>query len=259
MSKTRQAGSFSDGDVWVRTHPVTYLHDRTDEEQSHHWHQLTYAASGHLELEVLGRDALARALIPPDCAVWVPAGVPHRETMRAPVSVRTLYLAPGVTPSGAASHVRTLAVAPLLRELIVHVTREGALDGRRPAHAALTQVLVDLVGAAQPAPLSLRTPSEPRARRLAQLVADRCGEDVSLAELARQAGASLRTMERLFVHETALTLGAWRRTYRLLRARRLLAAGASVSDTAFDVGYATVSAFSAAYRRHFGHPPSASR
>jgi len=247
---------FPDGPVWVRTYPVTYLHDRTEPAHAHAWHQLSYALTGHMEIET----AHARRLVPRDRAVWVPAGTEHGETMRAPVSVRSLYFATGALPGRFdAGRCRTLEVSPLLRELILHVTRIGALDRRVPEQARLIGVLVDLLARARDVELELRTPRDPRARRFAALVADRPDDPRSIAELARAAGASVRTLERCFVAETGLAVGEWRRRHRLFHALGLLERGATVSEAAFGVGYDSLSAFSAAFRRQFGAPPTRRR
>jgi AraC-like DNA-binding protein len=253
MSKIRQR-RFPDGSVTVRTHPLTMLSDRVEPPHAHEWHQLTYALRGQLEVDT----ADARALIPPDCALWVPAGVVHREMMRAPVTVRTLYVAPGALPPQP-PRCRTVGVSPLLRELIVHVSRLGALDRREPAQRRLAAVLVDLLAALPDVPLSLPTPRDPRARRVAALIEAAPGDDAPLAALARRAGGSLRTLERRFVEDTGLGLGEWRRRFRLFHALRLLEEGAPVTRVAFDVGYASASAFTAAFARHFGAPPTRRR
>ena len=44
-------------------------------------------------------------------------------------------------------------------------------------------------------------------------------------DMAREAGASRRTLERLFQKETGMSLGRWRQQARLLHAMRLLARG----------------------------------
>jgi transcriptional regulator GlxA family with amidase domain len=78
----------------------------------------------------------------------------------------------------------------------------------------------------------------------------------SIGALARKAGASLRTLERCFVAETGASVGEWRRRVRLFHALRHLEGGAPVTTVALDVGYASTSAFSHAFARQFGRPPS---
>jgi AraC-like DNA-binding protein len=248
-SKMRQG--FPDDSVWVRTEPITFLHDHRASRHAHAWHQLTFALRGHLEVET----EEARALVPPDCAVWVPAGLQHAEAMWAPVTVRTLYLAPGAMPSQP-MHTRTVAISPLVRELIVHVSAIGSLDCADARQARLAEVLVDLLADAPEVALHLPTPRDPRARRLAEVIHADPGDRTPIAELARGAGGSLRTLERCFVADTGLRVGQWRRRLRLFHALRLLEGGASVSTVAFEVGYANASAFTAAFTRHFGTPPT---
>ena len=253
LSKIRQ---FPDGSVWVRTYPVTFLHDVTDGPRTHVWHQLSFAARGHME--VITDDA--RHLVPSDRAVWVPAGTRHSVVMRAPISVRSLFVAPGAAGQASApDRCRTIEVTPLLRELILHISRIGALDRRRPAQARLVGVLFDQLAAAESVPLELRSPRDPRARRFAELVTRDPGDDAPIAKLARKAGASLRTVERCFVGETGMSVGEWRRRVRLFHAMRLLEAGGSVTEVAYDVGYASVSAFCQAFARQFGRSPGRRR
>ena len=76
-----------------------------------------------------------------------------------------------------------------------------------------------------------------------------------LHEVARGAGASTRTIERLFRDETGLSFGAWRQRARLARALQLLADDATVTQAAIAVGYESVSAFVAAFRRTVGITP----
>jgi AraC-like DNA-binding protein len=229
---------------------VTYLHDKTDARHDHAWHQLTFAVRGHLELIT---DDMRR-IVPGDRAIWVPAGTAHAEVMRAPISMRSIYIAPAATRGATAC--RTIAVSPLLRELILHISRIGALDRREPEQARLVGVLLDQLAIAADVPLELPLPRDPRARRFAELVTHEPGDEAPIATLARRAGASLRTLERCFLAETGVAVGEWRRRVRLFHAVRLLEAGTSVTEVADAVGYATVSAFSAAFTRRFGHPPS---
>jgi len=230
---------------------VTFLHDVTEPDHAHAWHQLTFATRGHLEVIT----AAARHLVPADRAVWVPAGTSHTEIMRAPISMRSIYIS-RLAPHPAADRVRTIAVTPLLRELILHITRIGALDRRKPAQARLVGVLLDQLASADDVSLALPSPRDPRARRFAELVTRAPGDDASIATLARRAGASLRTLERCFLADTGVAVGEWRRRVRLFHALRLLEDGTPVTEVALEVGYATTSAFSHAFARQFGRSPS---
>ncbi|HEU0031501.1 MAG TPA: helix-turn-helix transcriptional regulator [Kofleriaceae bacterium] len=235
----------------VRTYPVTFLHDHTERRCDDGWHQLIYATRG--QLEVITDDM--RRIVPADRAVWIPAGTQHTDVMRAPISMRSLFIARGAV-RGASRVVRSIAVTPLLRELVLHVSRIGALDRAVPAQARLVGVLLDLLAAAEDVRLELPAPRDPRARKLAELVASTPGDPRSIAELARVCGASLRTLERCFVVETGIALGEWRRRVRLFHALRRVEAGAAVTEVAFEVGYRSVSAFSYAFSRQFGHSPT---
>ncbi|MGE0784188.1 MAG: helix-turn-helix domain-containing protein [Sandaracinaceae bacterium] len=249
----RQA--FPDGSVWVRTEPIGFLElDHETPAHAHDWHQLTFALSGHLEVET----EQAKAIVPPDRAVWVPAGLMHRERMRAPVAVRTLYFAPGAIRD-APSMTRTLEVSPLLRELIAHVSPLGALDRSTARHAPLIDVLLDLLDGAPEVSLRLPTPRDPRARRLAERVHADPGGRERIPQLAARAGASRRTLERLFLKETGLSIGEWRRRARLLASFRRLEQGAAVADVAEEAGYASASAFGAAFTKFFGSSPRRAR
>jgi AraC-like DNA-binding protein len=57
------------------------------------------------------------------------------------------------------------------------------------------------------------------------------------------------------VAETGLTFGAWRQQARVLEAMGRLGSGAPVTEVALDLGYESVSAFSAMFRRAAGTSP----
>ena len=103
-----------------------------------------------------------------------------------------------------------------------------------------------------------RWPQDARAARFTELVRA-AGANAPLACLLRQAGASRRTMERLFRSETGMSLGQWLRRARLLEGLRRMAAGGSVSAAAFDLGYSSPSAFISMFRKQLGATPARPR
>ncbi len=74
---------------------------------------------------------------------------------------------------------------------------------------------------------------------------------------AAWAGVSERTLSRRFVAETGHSYTAWRQRARLMRALEMLAEGVPVTTVAIDLGYDSVSAFIALFKRTLGVTPSA--
>jgi AraC-like DNA-binding protein len=86
------------------------------------------------------------------------------------------------------------------------------------------------------------------------LIADP-GDGRDLKDWAKTAGASERTLARLFVKETGMTFGTWRQRRRLLAAIGRLAEGQPVTAVAFDLGYDSPSAFITMFRKTLGATP----
>ena len=250
MSLARQNSRDIDG-FPVRGLAVTYRDGHWLDEHTHPWAQRVYAASGVMQVST----PAAAWLCPPTRAVWVPGGVPHRIDMKGTVAMRTLYLAPAGEDPRLGS-CRAIEVAPLLRELILHIVRLGMLDADRAEHARMEGLLVDLLAEAETVPLQLPQPRDPRAQAFAKRILAEPGSEATLAELARDVGASLRTLQRLFLAETGLALESWRGRARMQQAVVALSGGASVTETALDAGYQSPSAFIAAFKRTFGVTPA---
>ena len=98
-------------------------------------------------------------------------------------------------------------------------------------------------------------PRDERALRVARALLDDCSIDHDLDRWADEAGASRRTLARIFRAETGLGFAEWRARLRAVDGLARLADGASVAETATAVGYASASAFSAMVHRILGGPP----
>ena len=102
-------------------------------------------------------------------------------------------------------------------------------------------------------------PRDKRARLVAERLRENPSDPVELTELARFAGASARTLQRVFRAETGLRFAEWRRRLRLLHAAALISSGASVTAAGLDAGYQSTSAFVAAFRTELGVTPARMR
>lgn len=234
----------------VRALAVTYPHGGGEPRHRHSWGQLVFCLSGLVRVTT---DAGAW-LAPPTRAIWLPPGAYHALSMRGEVAMRTLYIAPA-RAAPLPTQVAVLEAAPLLRELILHILPLAPLDPADPAHDRLAGLLVDLLAEARLQDLFLPMPADRRAAALARLIQDAPADRAPLAALARRAGASLRSLQRLFPEQTGLTLEAWRQKARLIHAVAALSEGAPVTVAASASGYDSASAFIAAFRRQFGMTP----
>ncbi len=234
----------------VRSLAVTYPDGMRLNRHDHPWGQLVFGSRG--VMQVITPDAAW--LAPPTRAIWLPQGLAHEIVMKGEVAMRSLYISPE-RAAGLPAAPGVIEVAPLLRELILHILAIGMLDPRRPEHDRLAGLLMDLLIQARPHDLALPLPRDPRARVLADRLQASLDDRSDLKSLAKGVGASLRTLQRLFPAETGLTLDAWRQKARLIWAVGRMSAGAGVTATALDCGYDSPSAFIAAFRRQFGVTP----
>jgi AraC-like DNA-binding protein len=219
------------------------------------WHhhrrgQLLYADSGVMQV---GTTA-GTWTVAPEQAVWVPPGVEHQVGHRSGVALRTLYIDPEVARE-LPGECCVVAVPALLRQLILRAMEIGLDYQPDSAAARLMAVILDELRRMTPEPLHLPQPRDPRLKKIAEALLADPADGRALADWAREAGASARTLARLFVRETGMTFGAWRERLRLTQAVARLAEGESVTAVAYDLGYHSPSAFIAMFRRSLGETP----
>ncbi|NEA52547.1 helix-turn-helix transcriptional regulator [Streptomyces sp. SID10815] len=220
----------------------TFLHHVHDD------HQLAWASSGVVMVDIKDRCWV----LPPHLALWIPGGVRHATGALRESVLQGVYLDPVSCPL-AWPRPTVLAVSPLARHLIGYLAGELAPEVRAHAEAVLLEVLRPADGAVFELPL----PADPRARETAALLLDDPADPRGLGELAHAVGSSTRTLLRLFLAETGMTFTRWRTHARLQAALAHLAEGEPVGRVAERVGYATPSAFVAAFRRVTGTTPAA--
>lgn len=95
--------------------------------------------------------------------------------------------------------------------------------------------------------------------RCEQIMYQTLAKPLSLAELSKASWTSSRTLNRLFLNRTNRTPMEHYRVLRLNHAQRQLKLGHSVGDACEMSGFRSLSNFSDAYRKYYGHPPSRDR
>lgn len=206
--------------------------------------QLAWAHTGVLTIDTTE----GTWVLPPSRALWIPARVPHALGSSGIATSRSLYL-----PKARWRTPTVVAVSPLLAQLIVHLA-ESELT--QPARGRAEAVLLDLLEPLHATTIAVPIPTDDRAQRVAEALRQDPADARALAAWGREAGASARTLARIWVAETGMSFGRWRAQLRLEAALTLLAKGMPVTTVAHRVGYESASAFVAAFRRAVGMTPA---
>jgi AraC-like DNA-binding protein/quercetin dioxygenase-like cupin family protein len=217
--------------------------------------QLVYAARGTMQVTT----PKGRWLVPPDRAVWVPARLEHAIDVLADIEMRTLYFdlawLEREQRSTSLDAEFVVRVSPLLHQAILAI-----FDIRNSPErtALLVKLAVMELHQAEDSATFIPLPHELRCRRAADIVlADPTGLH-EIEALAREVGTSARTLSRLFSSETQLSFKSWCQRARIAAAIEKLSTDANVSvkQLASDLGYASVPAFSHAFRQVTGKTPT---
>ena len=215
--------------------------------------QLIFAASGTMQVYT----EAGRWLVPPQLAVWAPAGVPHRIDVLSDTEFRMIYWQPaaslGWAPPGRLDCPFALRVTPLLRELILAAFAANVAPDK--SELVVRLILHELTETPD-APTFLPLPASAIGRRVADLALADLRGHLDIGDLASRAATSVRTISRLFPVETGLTFKAWRRRARIVLAIDRLSAGNTVAQVATQAGFASTAAFCFAFRQITGATPS---
>ncbi len=216
-------------------------------EHAHEHHQLAWTTSGAVTISTRANTWV----LPPSRGLLIPAGIAHSTYAARNADLCGIYIDPDEFPHPWAEPT-VVQVGDLLAALLTHLT-EDALS--QPERHRVEQVVFDQLAPAPVTTLHLSMPTDERALRVAQALQADVTDHRTLAEWGQEVGASHRTLGRAFVKDTGMTFSQWRTEARVSCALPLLASGSSVEATARAVGYATPSAFVAAFRRATGSAP----
>ncbi|SEM67816.1 AraC-type DNA-binding protein [Pseudomonas sp. ok272] len=241
----------SDTDIPVQPLARTYPRGLYIEPHEHVWGQLLYAMSGVMWVETPG-EAL---VVPPQRAVWLPPGVAHGIRVVSDLQMRNIYLRPALAAT-LDPNVQVIEVGGLLRELILGLVEQGDQEPAEYYNALVGLALLELKRAKRSL-LKIPMPgtTERRLVHVCQAVMVAPSLDIPFEQHAEQAGASVRTLARLFKEDVGMGFAQWRRQVQLAVAAAELIQGVPVSTIARELGYSP-SSFSDMFRRELGIAPS---
>jgi AraC-like DNA-binding protein len=249
MPQTRQDAE------WHELTGPTYAelgHRDTIDWHYHDVQQLVYPSSGVLAISAAG----GTWVVPPQRAVWIPAGVRHAHQAHGPTQMRTLAFPPTArVDAQLRKSPAVVAVSPLLREVIVALTSDDEPPYTARQRENLERVALDQLRRVGQLPVRLPALGDDRLRAVAAFLRADPADERTLAEFGLAVGASERTLSRLFRQQAGMSFPQWRTQFRLQHALVLLADGTPVTTTALACGWSNPSAFIETFRRAFGATP----
>lgn len=242
-------------DLPLTIRPVVGLTDvypagLVDDFHSHERAQLSYACSGVMSV-VTDNSTF---VLPPNRAIWIPAGVRHMVSCRGDVELNVLYIDPNLPgqPDSCRVFDMPLLARALIQEILTfeHAYDETGREGR------IVQLLIEEIQRVPAVPLSAPMPRDRRLRRVCDHIIADPSDQRDLDDFAKIAGMGRRTFTRTFRDETGMAFAMWRQQIRLMAAISMLGEGQSITNIAYEVGYESPSSFTAMFHRVLGVAPS---
>lgn len=216
--------------------------------------QLVYSLTGVMRV----RTKSEAWIVPPDRAVYLPAHTVHAISMRGDVEMRTLYISRDAHDD-LPSAPTVLEVSPLLRELVLALIDEPVIYDEQGRAGAVAFLILAEIAKAQRLSLVVPMPRDARLLRLCSALLDDPSSRLTMDNWVDTAGASARTLARLFEAELGMSFSTWRQRVRFHNALEAIVAGEPIARVAERNGYRSASAFSFAFRKTMGQAPSSMR
>jgi AraC-like DNA-binding protein/quercetin dioxygenase-like cupin family protein len=212
--------------------------------------QLLYPLSGVVTVAT----SEGRWMVPPEHALWIPAGVPHSVEMLGAVMMRSLYVVADAI-AGLPERCRVVGLTGLMRSLIVEAATLP-FDYAPESRAALViGLILQEIPRLPEKPLGLPFPTDPRLAELCRRFVAAPSPRARIDDWAEALAMSRRTFTRAFRQQTGVSLSTWRQQGCLFAALPRLARGEPVTSVALDLGYDSVAAFTTMFKRMLGAPP----
>ncbi len=230
--------------------------DRTELRFDRHY--LLYCTAGTMRLEAEGKVWS----LPPSRAAIIEAGRSIHVTLPQAVMACSTLFARTFIPAPAEA-LTVINVTSLARELILACRVWTDVDKPLDSYARqLFTTLAAVVGqlASMPSNTAMPLPRSSGVSAAMRLTEQRMAEAPDFASIARGVAMTERSLARHFTDEMGMTWRQTLRRLRIIRAMELLGANdVSITEAAYSVGYASLSAFNAAFLEINGQTPTAFR
>lgn len=225
----------------------------TRPEHKHRTGQLIFALGGVM----LVQTDSTRWTVPPQRALWIPAGRLHSIAMLSQVEMRTVYFQPALIEACSGflrkNEVHAVVASSLLKELIL-----GLFDEQRDLDTRnlMARLLLHTLRETACLPTFLPMPRNERLHGALTMLIAANGWNMPAHEVAFLAAMSERTFSRRFNADVGLTFRAWRQRARIIASFDMLAADRPIKAVASTLQFANSAAYVTAFRQLLGCTPN---
>tara|TARA_B100001057_G_scaffold462885_1_gene516302 strand:+ start:2368 stop:2943 length:576 start_codon:yes stop_codon:yes gene_type:complete len=183
----------------------------------------------------------------PGSLIYIPAGIPHRADVLKQSQVSLLRLPPTSIPD--LTEICILDISPIVTQLF-SFWENGGPEPKLESH--YVHVLIDQCTFCKPAnnPLIAKGGMDRRLLPVIGALSNKPSIKLSISDLSKQTGASVRTLNRLFLTNFKASFRDIRQKVVMERAEKMMSKGISATEIAFELEYSSLSAFSTAFKEH---------
>lgn len=217
--------------------------------------QFLYASMGNIQVFTPNNVWL----VPPMCALWIPANVEHSVISLSHVKLNTaLVEVSAATLMGKECFI--IRVSNLLHELLIRLNQITQIDppnivSSQEISEALQILIFEEIHRANLLSIQIPWPKDKRLLKICQQLLHSPNHSKDLTDWADDIGTSSRTLMRMFQKETGLSYRAWIQQMHIAHALSMISNGESIAQISEALGYTNPSAFSAMFKRHLGKTP----
>lgn len=227
-------------------HQVMVKHYESHYSSEVHSHDYSHLVFIHQGCQIISTDKDS-LLSMPGSLIYIPAGVPHRADALKQSQVSLLRLPLGSIPE--LTEICILDISPIVTQLFSLWENGGPKPKLEPHYI---QVLMDqcTLCKAVDNPLIAKEGMDRRLLPVIDALSNKPSIKLSISDLSKQTGASVRTLNRLFLTSFKASFREIRQKVVMERAEKMMAKGISATEIAFELEYSSLSAFSTAFKEH---------
>ncbi len=227
--------------VWFEEN---WVHD--DVFHNHRKGQLVYVESGFQYITIEEKIYL----LPQNHAVWIPPNAVHKTNSHSEKIKLMIMFADISTKNPFYHEINVFSVPPVLKEMIKYAEKWSKQMTPDVDENLFLKALFNELPRFVEHSLTLHIilPKDQRLTKVIEHLHNHYSDEIKMEDLSDTALLSFRTLERIFKKETGLTLSKYQQMLRIIKSLELLSAGhLTISETAYEVGYKSVQAYTRSF------------